>query len=212
MKSGDATPERMRVSVYFSAIGLAFLFTEIACIQRFMLVLNHPTYAIAVVLSAFLLFAGIGSTLSDTVDRRIHERSAGRLDGLSVAVPAIMTLVVIFVFSLPSPVPALVLLPPPAKIAATLLLIAPLAFFMGMPFPLALGHLTAEAPSLVPRAWGINGCASVISAVLATLLAMSIGFTGVILLAPALYAVAAAVFRRSADNGTPANAEKAISR
>lgn len=207
MKSSDGTPERISVAMYFGTIGLAFLFVEIACIQRFMLFLNHPTYAIAVVLSAFLFFAGLGSAASDGFDRWIRKRSVGRLDGLGVAVLAIIVLAVMYVLGLPSLVPKLVLLPVPAKIAATLLLIAPLAFFMGMPFPLALGHLKTHAPSLVPWAWGINGCASVISAVLATLLAMSFGFSGVVLLAAALYAVAAAVFRRSSGIGTPADAE-----
>ena len=52
---------RWRVSVYFGAIGLAFLFIEIASIQRFTLFLSHPLYAIGVVLAGFLLFAGLGS-------------------------------------------------------------------------------------------------------------------------------------------------------
>ena len=207
MKNSDGTPECMRVAMYFGTIWLAFLFVEIACIQRCMLFLNHPTYAIAVVLSAFLFFAGLGSAASDGFDRWIRKRSVGRLDGLGFAVLTIIVLAVMYVLGLPSLVPTLVLLPVPAKIAATLLLIAPLAFFMGMPFPLALGHLKTHAPSLVPWAWGINGCASVISAVLATLLAMTFGFSGVVLLAAVLYAVAAAVFRRSSGIGTPADAE-----
>ncbi|MDH3664257.1 MAG: SAM-dependent methyltransferase, partial [Alphaproteobacteria bacterium] len=63
-KSSEPPSEHRWVAAYFAMIGLAFLFVEIACIQRFMLFLNHPTYAIAVVLSAFLLFAGIGSVAS----------------------------------------------------------------------------------------------------------------------------------------------------
>ena len=49
----------------------------------------------------------------------------------------------------------------------------------------------------MPWAWGINGCASVVSAVLATLLAIEFGFTVVVALAVALYLVAAAVWRGS---------------
>jgi hypothetical protein len=77
-----------------------------------------------------------------------------------------------------------------------LLLIAPLALCMGMPFPLALTRVSARAPHLVPWAWGINGCASVLSAILATLLAVNVGFTCVVLIAITLYLVAAASFRR----------------
>lgn len=76
------------------------------------------------------------------------------------------------------------------KIPLTILLIAPLAFFMGMPFPLALAKLSEIAPGMIPWAWGINGCSSVISAVLATLLAISIGFNAVIVLALLLYGAA----------------------
>ena len=70
------------------------------------------------------------------------------------------------------------------------LLIAPLAFCMGMPFPLGLARLGDKAPDLIPWAWAINGCASVLSAVLATVLAIHFGFTVVILLAVSLYGLA----------------------
>ncbi|MDH3661453.1 MAG: SAM-dependent methyltransferase, partial [Alphaproteobacteria bacterium] len=196
----------------FAMIGLAFLFVEIACIQRFMLFLNHPTYAIAVVLSAFLLFAGIGSVASSGFDRWVRNRSAHHLSGLAVAVVAIISLAVMYVFVLPAITPTLVLLPGTLNIAAAQLLIAPLAFFMGMPFPLALGHLKTNAPNLVPWAWGINGCASVISAVLATLLAMSFGFSTVVLLAAGLYAAAAVVFVRNTAIGGAICAETAADR
>ncbi|NIN38555.1 MAG: hypothetical protein GTO67_07745 [Gammaproteobacteria bacterium] len=73
----------------------------------------------------------------------------------------------------------------------SLALIAPLAFFMGMPFPLGLKRLSATAPGFVPWAWGINGFASVVSAVLATLLAIEFGFNVVIVLALLLYSLAA---------------------
>jgi hypothetical protein len=91
-----------------------------------------------------------------------------------------------------------VALPPPpgvveataGRVAATLALIAPLAFLMGMPFPIGLSRLADEAPAFIPWAWGINGCASVLSALLAALLAVHLGFSVVLLLAAALYATA----------------------
>ncbi len=85
-------------------------------------------------------------------------------------------------------------MPQPAKVAISIVLIAPLAFCMGMPFPLGLRQVSDRAPDWVPWAWGVNGCASVISAILATLLAIHFGFTLVVALAMALYAVAAATF------------------
>jgi hypothetical protein len=82
-------------------------------------------------------------------------------------------------------------LPEPVKAAVTFLLIAPLAFFMGMPFPLGLARLGEQDAELIPWAWAINGCASVLAAVLATLLAVEFGFTAVVVLAVGFYGAAA---------------------
>jgi hypothetical protein len=99
---------------------------------------------------------------------------------------------------LPSAFETLGGLPPSAKIGVTLGLIAPLAFFMGMPFPLGLADTAVGAPELVPWAWGINGCASVLSAVLATLLAIEFGFSWVVIQALVLYGIAAAALPAAA--------------
>ena len=61
---------------------------------------------------------------------------------------------------------------------------------MGMPFPLGIARVAQAGPELVPWAWGINGCASVISAILATVLAIHIGFTAVVAVAVLLYLAA----------------------
>jgi len=82
------------------------------------------------------------------------------------------------------------------KIGLSLVLVAPLAFCMGMPFPLGLKQLAVEDPDFIPWAWGINGFASVLSTALATLLALEFGFTAVLLLALLLYAAAALVWRQ----------------
>jgi len=82
------------------------------------------------------------------------------------------------------------------KIVMSVVLIAPLAFCMGMPFPLGLKRLAERAPDFIPWAWGINGFASVMSAALATLLAIEFGFTAVLLFALLSYASAAFMLRR----------------
>jgi len=80
------------------------------------------------------------------------------------------------------------------RLAISSALIAPLAFAMGMPFPLGLTRLATRADALIPWAWGVNANASVIAAILATVLAIHLGFSAVIVLAVALYAVAAAAW------------------
>jgi hypothetical protein len=78
-----------------------------------------------------------------------------------------------------------------SKIMLSAVLIAPLAFLMGMPFPLGLSRVAHHSAALIPWAWGVNGCASVLSAIFATILAIHAGFIVVVLLAVVLYVLAA---------------------
>ena len=189
---------RWRVALYFLAIGLAFLFVEIASIERFILFLSHPLYATSVVLCAFLVFAGLGSGAAAPLERRLQAwRIAPAITPITLAVAGIALVALPYLVILPPLFDRLMPLSDFPKILISLSLIAPLAFWMGMPFPLALSRVAAHTPGLVPWAWGVNGCASVLSAVLATLLAMSLGFRTVLLIALALYALAAVTFRTS---------------
>jgi hypothetical protein len=174
-------------------LGLAFLFVEIAFIQRLTLFLGHPLYAVAVALAAFLVFAGLGAGLSPRLAARLPE--GGRVSAVEAAVAAIATISLAYLVALAPMTEFLVTLSIEIKLPLALAAIAPLAFCMGMPFPLGLARVGRELPQLVPWAWGINGCASVVSAVLATLLAIEFGFTTIVALAVALYLVAAAVWR-----------------
>jgi len=179
-----------RYMVYFAAIGTAFMFIEIAFIQKFILFLHHPLYAVSVVLCAFLVFAGLGSLMSARWRKYVS---------LFRVTAGIGVLCVLYVLLLPGLFNALVQIPGAAKIPVSVMLIAPLAFLMGMPFPLGLSRVTNRQPSWIPWAWGINGCASVVSAILATLVAIHLGFVFVVLVAVALYLLAALVLRK--DSG-----------
>jgi spermidine synthase len=177
---------------YFLLLGLAFLFVEMAFIQKFILFLGHPLYSVAVVLSGFLVFAGIGSALS----AGLGERMAGiALSPTSIAVAGIIALAILYLVSLPHVFAACLGYPDGIRVLIAIALIAPMALLMGMPFPLGLSRVSEESSAFVPWAWGINGFASVVSAVLATLLAIEFGFGAVILAALTLYAFAAALFR-----------------
>ena len=192
LEASVKTVSKVKILAYFSAIGLAFLFVEIAFIQKFILFLHHPLYAVALVLTAFLVFAGLGSGFSGRLLQSKYHQHAITLSVAGIAVLGLLYM--LFLQDIFTALMASTLL---LKIPLTILLIAPLAFFMGMPFPLALAKLSDAAPNLIPWAWGINGCASVVSAVLATLLAISIGFNAVILLALLLYGLAWVSFPRS---------------
>ena len=177
---------KTRAFIYFLALGLAFLFIEIAFIQKFILFLHHPVFAIAVVLSAFLIFAGMGSLWS-----KRFVKSEQYDKGVKLSVLMIVVIGICYAYFLGPIFLYFIALPVILKVILSIVLIAPLAFCMGMPFPLGLSRLGEVNPELVTWVWGVNGCASVLSAVLATLLAIHFGFTFVILSALILYVLAA---------------------
>jgi hypothetical protein len=189
-----------RMGSYFLLLGFAFLFIEMAFIQKFILFLSHPLYSVAVVLSGFLVFAGIGSAWSDRITQKLKgiDRSP-----VAIAVGGIALLSLLYVFLLPPLFQRFIGYSDLAKIGMSIALIAPLAVGMGIPFPLGLKRIAETAPDFIPWAWGINGFASVMSAVLATLLAIEFGFVFVIVLALILYVIAASIFGSSARTTSP---------
>ena len=183
-----AASSRKNIIIYFLAIGLAFLFIELAFIQKFTLILSQPLYAVAVTLCAFLIFSGLGSLY---VQRRLVAESNSIIPFiLRRSVMLIGLITVSYIVLLPLISSTIMSLPEIARVASAFVLAAPLAFVMGMPFPVGLATLQQTSPELMPWAWGINGCASVLSAILAVLLAIDIGFNGVMLCAVALYFIA----------------------
>ena len=164
---------------YFAALGLGFLWIEIPLLQRFILYLDQPTYSFATVLFAILVWSGVGSLLS----RRI-----GRFAPLAVLAAA--TLALIYAWTLPSMFGATLGLPLWARFGVAVVSLAPLGIMLGIPFPRGVTVLGKRAPQLVPWAWAVNGAVSVPSAILATLLALSFGFSGVMMLAGIAYLLA----------------------
>jgi hypothetical protein len=182
-KAGNERPWRLSVLLYFACLGLAFLFVEIPLAQRFILVLDQPVTALAIVLFSILLFSGLGSL------------SVRRLS-LTRGMIALIVLIALFPILL-DPLSALALsLPEWGRIALAVLAIAPLGFLMGLPFAGGLSVVESRDSSLVPWAWAINGSFSVISSVLAVMIALSWGFSAVFWLGAVAYAVALISFRK----------------
>ncbi len=172
----SALSQSARILIYFGALGLAFLLIEIATIQQFVLVLGQPTLTIATVLGTLLLFSGIGSWLSD---RLVWSRM----------LIALVLLVLVWPWITRGITAAILPLPLTLRWILSVLTIAPLGLLMGIPFASGLTAIR-HVPDLVPWAWAINGGASVVSAVLAALLALSFGFYGVLWIGGALYGIA----------------------
>jgi spermidine synthase len=185
---------RLRLIGYFAAIGFAYLTAEIAAIQQLNLLLGHPVYAVAAVLAAFLICSGLGSVWSDRLDA-----GSGWLAGAGLAVMLVLYGALLL---------ALVHLLQPAQLAlraaVALLLLAPLAFLMGMPFPIGLRSIAGADTEGVGVAWGwaANGFASVVAAPLAALIALESGSRSLFFVAAAAYAGAALLQRLGPGPGT----------
>ncbi|MDK9705636.1 MAG: hypothetical protein OEL83_01180 [Desulforhopalus sp.] len=189
---------RLQVVAYFFFVGVAFLLIEIACIQKSVLFLDHPVYAVSTVIAAFLVFGGLGSLAAQRLaDHPAPEELVRRAIYGIVLICLCYLLLLGKVFALASDLGL------PGRITVVATVLGPLAFFMGMPFPLALSYLSSRAAYLVPWAWGINGCGSVISSMLATILAIHFGFNAVLVVAMLLYLVVAWCF----PVASPANAK-----
>ena len=143
-------------------------------------------------LCAFLAFAGLGSRYSG---RTPVAGGASPVWPVVWPIAGIAVLASVYLIFLAALFRELMPLPDGFKIVISIGLIAPLAFAMGMPFPLGLARVAGRTRPLVPWAWGINACASVVAAIVATLLAIHIGFAAVVLIAIFLYALAAAAYR-----------------
>jgi hypothetical protein len=174
---------RARVFVYFGLLGLGFLFAEIPLIQRFILFLGQPTYAFATVAVSILFFSGLGSLASERLSARW-------------TLPLLVLALLLYPLGLPLYFRALLGVPLVARVAAGGLCLAPLGFLMGMPFPGGLAWLRGRAPGLVPWAWAINGCTSVLASILAAMIALSAGFSWVLIVAALAYTGAWLALRR----------------
>jgi hypothetical protein len=187
-----ALPYKLPSTAYFAALGLGFMLLEISLIQMLTLFLGFPTYSLSVTLFSLLVFSGIGSLLSD--------RYAGRRNRALAALAAlVVSLVLVYLLGLPLLVDRWISAPLVLRIAVTVALIAPLGLCLGAFLPLGLASvaaLSSHPREYVAWAWAVNGFFSVISSVLAALLAMSFGFQAVLLAAAAVYLLGVAAFAR----------------
>jgi hypothetical protein len=179
--------------LYFVAIGLGYILVEIAFIQRFVLFLGHPTYALTVVVFLLLLSSGAGSLAS-----RRYLPAAQRV---WFPLMCVVGAVGVYVFVLPALLNALVGVPFAAKLLVSTVLLAPLGFAMGMPFPTGLRALaSAPAPEFpsekrasenaVEWAWAMNAGSSVLGSVLAMVIAIQFGLNVTLACGAAAYLLA----------------------
>ena len=189
---GTRLPRERGISgflLYFPFIGCGYILIEVGLIQKFVLFLGQPVYALTVVIFSLLVSSGLGSYSS----RRVVGKTEGRLIQVLGCVALAAALLGGLLSSL---LTSLVGLPLLVKIVMTALLIAPLGFVMGMPFPSGLERLEEwHAPS-VRWAWSLNAAASVLGSVGALVCSIYLGLTQTLIIGGLLYVAALAVVER----------------
>jgi hypothetical protein len=176
--------------VYFAAIGLGFMMVEIGQLERLIIFLGHPIYGLTVVLFVLLIASSLGSLASQRWGRWIW---------------SLPLMLAAFIVLSPFVTERFVAASTAARIGVSAIMLFPSGFLMGMAFPVGIkqAHRTENAPTA--WYWGINGAFSVVSSVMAVVVAVFWGVTITLLAGLSAYIVALAAlswctFRR---NGFP---------
>jgi hypothetical protein len=187
--------------LYFVAVGLGYILVEIAFIQRFVLFLGHPTYALTVVIFLLLLSSGAGSLLS----RRWLSSTVKGWIPLVILVVAIS----LYTWGLTRLLTSLIGLPFVEKLVVSAVVLVPLGFAMGMPFPTGMRAMAntreVELPAsefgeavngdnAVEWAWAMNAAASVLGSVLAMVIAIHFGLNTTVACGAAAYLLSLMLF------------------
>jgi len=167
--------------LYVGCLGLGYMFIELGCIQRLLPYLGTPTHALTAVLLVLLLAGGIGSRVVANAPAALIQRLLYALVGYAALLTA----------SWQSVAAATAGLPIGARAVVAGIGLAPLGFLMGIPLPSGLSAVRARDAAKVPWLWGINGAASVLGSVLATLGSMHAGISALLISGVALYVGAA---------------------
>ncbi len=175
---------------YFAFLGIGFMFVEISFIQKIILPLENPSYAVATVLTSLLISSGIGSLLSH------------RVSGLRNPVTALVITFLIILYSIFLPAVSDIISPYSilVKIPLVFFILMPLGLLMGIPFPTGLKILGEKNELLIPWAWAINGCFSVLAPILTIMIAMAMGFKTVLWLGAFAYLMAFVTLKRFVRN------------
>jgi hypothetical protein len=166
--------------MFFAFIGIGYISIQIALIQKFTLFLGQPVYTMLTVISSMLIFSGIGAKYSE----KFINGSKSKLYSVFLII-AIYTMFI----GLVSPLmfEAFVSLSLILRITITIIMLAPLAFFMGMPFPTGISMLKNDDSRMVGISWAVNGFFSVIGTVITMILAMMFGFKIIFFIAGVFY-------------------------
>ena len=177
---------------YFSCLGAGFITLELVFIQKFMHLIGSPLYTYSTVIFTMLLGAGLGSAASEKLGIAVRTRWA-------VPFIAVIGVGLAILLIYPWASQLALALPLGGRVAVSALMIFPLGFFLGMPFPLGILAIANQPRGAIAWAWGMNGLFTVVGGLASVLISLEWGFTAAIGVALVLYAVAMFVFAAMRD-------------
>ncbi|MBI5375550.1 MAG: hypothetical protein HZA77_08950 [Candidatus Schekmanbacteria bacterium] len=180
---------KVRLLLYFACLGLGFMMIEISLIQQFILFLGHPLYSFSVFLFSLLLFSSLGSFSTEYFNKIAIKNK------LQIILMSVVLIVLLYIFILPKIMGYFLGIDILYKIIITVGLLAPLGFFMGMPFPLGIKLLENDSPEIIPWVWGINGATSVLATILSTTVAIIYGFSLALIFGAVTYVISILLVR-----------------
>lgn len=176
------------VLAYFACLGCGFIMIELVLIQKFMQLIGSPLYTYSTVIFVMLMASGLGSLMSEKIAPAGTTRWRWPFAAI-VATIIGFTLLQSWAFD------AALALPLFGRELAAAAMIFPIAFFLGMPFPLGILAISRRPPGAVAWAWGMNGAFTVIGGVVSVFLSIAFGFTVSLFIATAIYVLAALAYR-----------------
>ncbi|MFQ6084282.1 MAG: hypothetical protein ACE5WD_13120 [Candidatus Aminicenantia bacterium] len=187
MKRESSVSKAIKIFFYFALIGMSYMFIEITFIQKLILFLGHPAYSISIVIFSFLFSSGLGSYFSG---KFLKGKNQNRIIKFSWIMFTLSLLIFLQLFSFSFIFNKLMGVSLPLKFLFSFVIIFPLGFLMGFPFPTGIKLLAQTRPNFIPWAWAVNGFSSVVNSVNAQFIALLLGYSWVLTFAGIGYLIA----------------------
>jgi len=178
--------------LYFALIGLGFMFIQIPFLQRFSVHLGHPTYTFSIILFLMILAAGAGSLASERVGLMAMRRRVS-IHALPFAIAG---LVLVETALLQPAMDLSVGWELAGRSLVVAVFVVPLAFMLGLCFPIGMRLVERHSPQVTAWMWGVNGACGVLASIVAVMISLWWGIQANLFIAAALYAMLALPMKR----------------
>ena len=164
--------------LYFFGVGAGFMFIELFFIKKYILLFGDPVISFTVVLAGVLISSSLGGAWVQKKEKHI----------LKISLIGLIGALLIAFFALDRFIEFLLRLPAIWHQSGAVLILMPIGFLMGLPFPLGMRDML-KSPIQRAYAWSINGCASVLTAIISAQIALISGISYILGCAIAAYLI-----------------------